>query len=103
MLTFRDTFTKVNFGPKEGIFILIDNDPQVYKLSCCGSFSLVFFSFIQIALSHTVYLVYIIFFRGQSRHYDNFFVGFLEELKARKMASEIFRPLKFVFFLRILI
>ena len=51
MLTFRDTFTKVNFGPKEGIFILIDNDPQVYKLSCCGSFGL-FFSFIQIAFGH---------------------------------------------------
>jgi hypothetical protein len=32
----------------------MDNDPQGYKLSCCGSFGLDFFSFIQIVFGHPV-------------------------------------------------
>ena len=31
-------------GPKGVILFSIDIDPQGYKLSCCGSFGLVFFS-----------------------------------------------------------
>ena len=31
-------------GPKGGILIFVENDPQGYKLSCCVSFGLVFFS-----------------------------------------------------------
>ena len=36
------------------ILIFFDNDSQGYKLSCCGSFGLGFFSFIQIAFDHAV-------------------------------------------------
>ena len=38
---------------KKGILFFVDNDPQGYKLSCCGSF--VFLIFIQIAFVHTVH------------------------------------------------
>ena len=31
-------------GPKEDFFV-VDNDPQGYKLSCCGSFGLGFYGF----------------------------------------------------------
>ena len=45
---------KINFDLKGGILIFIDNVPQGYKLSCCGSSGLDIFSFIQIALDHAV-------------------------------------------------
>jgi hypothetical protein len=44
----------MKFGLKGGILIFVDNDPQGYKLSCCGGFALDFFSFIQIAFGHAV-------------------------------------------------
>ena len=42
----------MKWGPKKGILIFVDNDPQAYKLSCWGSFGLDFFSFIQIGHDH---------------------------------------------------
>ena len=42
----------MKWGPKKGILIFVDNDPQGYKLSCWGSFGLDFFSFIQIGHGH---------------------------------------------------
>ena len=37
-------------GPKEDFFV-VDNDPQGYKLSCCGSFGLGFFQIALVILS----------------------------------------------------
>jgi hypothetical protein len=39
---------------KKGILFFVDNDPQGYKLSCCGSFGLDFFSFVKISFGHAV-------------------------------------------------
>ena len=40
-----------NWGLKGWILSFVDSNPKCYKLSCCGSCSLGFFSFIQIALA----------------------------------------------------
>ena len=39
---------------ERGDFDFIENDPQGYKLLCCGGFALDFFSFIQIDVGHAV-------------------------------------------------
>ena len=40
------------WSEKGGILIFVDNVPLGFKLSCCGSFVLGFFSFIQIDFAH---------------------------------------------------
>ena len=39
---------------RKGILFFVDNDPQGYKLLCCGSFGLDFYSFIQITFGSAV-------------------------------------------------
>ena len=36
------------------VWIFVDNRPKDFQLSCCSSFGLIFFSFIQIAFGHAV-------------------------------------------------
>ena len=68
-LLHRNQFLKkiMKWGPKGVILIVVDNDPQDYKLSCCVLVLVLVFSFISIAFGHAVSEIIVWFYKEKSQ------------------------------------